>query len=316
MRWKAIVPAGGLARSIGRASVQASAVRRPWWAPERLAFDRCRTGRRSGGRPTGGDVETNPVIEAMLRRKSIRTFTDEAPTREVIEAVVRAGQQAPFAAQLGSVLLKRDREASPFGAPLLFTVCVDVHRMERVMQSRQWRRAMCDLWTLLLGIQDAAYMAQNMVQAAESLGLGSCFLGATPCYAERIIEEYGLPPRVFPLVQLAMGYPAEDPPVRPRYPIEFTLFEDRYPELDEASVERATAAMDEGYLVQDYYRTRNARLPLRGGRKETSTYDDYSWTEHISRKLGQWEEDPGELLHALKACGFDLGAEIGEVASE
>lgn len=261
-------------------------------------------------------METNPVIEAMLRRKSIRTFTDEEPTREVIKAVVRAGQQAPFAAQLGSVLLKRNREANPFGAPLLFTVCVDVHRMERVMEARQWRRVMCDLSTLLLGIQDAAYMAQNMVQAAESLGLGSCFLGATPHYAKRIIDEYGLPPRVFPLVQLAMGYPAEDPPPRPRYPIEFSLFEDRYPELDEASIERAMAVMDEGYLAQDYYRTRNAKLPLRQGYEETSTYDDYSWTEHISRKLGQWEEDPGELLRALKACGFNLGGEIGGAASD
>lgn len=256
----------------------------------------------------------NAVIEAMLRRKSIRAFTDEEPTREVIEAVVRAGQQAPFAAQLGSVLLKRDRDANPFHAPLLFTICVDVHRMERVMEARQWQRVMCDLSTLLLGIQDAAYMAQNMVQAAESLGLGSCFLGATPYYAKRIIEEYGLPTRVFPLVQLAMGHPGEDPPVRPRYPIEFTLFEDRYPELDRASVERAMASMDRGYLSQDYYRSRDAKLPLGEGREETFSYDDYSWTEHISRKLGQWVEDPSELLRALDACGFDLGEEIAETA--
>ncbi len=261
-------------------------------------------------------METTPVIEAMLRRKSIRAFTDEEPTREVIEAVVRAGQQAPFAAQLGSILLKRDREANPLHAPLLFTVCVDVHRIERVMEARQWRRVMCDLSTLLLGIQDAAYMAQNMIQAAESLGLGSCFLGATPYYAKRIIEEYGLPPRVFPLVQLAMGHPAEDPPVRPRYPIEFALFEDRYPELDRTSVERAMAAMDEGYLAQDYYRLRDAKLPLGEGREETFSYDDYSWTEHISRKLGQWGEDPSEPLRALAACGFDLGGEIAETAPD
>jgi len=256
-------------------------------------------------------VEDNPVIEAMLQRKSIRAFTEEEPAREAIEAVVRAGQGAPFAAQLGSLLLKRDREANPFRAPLLFTVCVDVHRMERVMEARGWRRVMCDLSTLLLGIQDAAYMAQNMVQAAESLGLGSCFLGAAPHDAKRIVEEYGLPPRVFPLVQLAMGYPAEDPPVRPRYPIEFSLFEDRYPELDSASVERAMASMDEGYLAQDYYRSRGTKLPLEEGREETFTYDDYSWTEHISRKLGQWGKDPGELLRALAACGFDLSGEAG-----
>ncbi len=85
-----------------------------------------------------------------------------------------------------------------------------------------------------------------------------------------------------------MGYPAEDPPPRPRYPIEFSLFEDRHPELDEASIERAMAVMDEGYLVQDYHRSRNAKIALRERRQETFTYDDYSWSEHISRKLGQW----------------------------
>ena len=257
-------------------------------------------------------METNPIIDGMLRRKSIREFTAEEPTQEVVESVVRAGQQAPFAMQLGSVLLKRDREGNPFRAPLLFTLCVDVHRIERVMEARGWRRAMCDLSTLLFGIQDTAYMAENMVQAGEALGMGSCFLGATPFYAERIVEQYGLPPRVFPLVQLAMGYPAEDPPVRPRYPIDFSLFEDRYPEFDRVTVERAMAVMDEGYLSQDYYRARGAKIPLSEGREETLDYDEYSWTEHISRKLGQWGVDPSELRRALRACGFDLSAKVDE----
>jgi len=280
-------------------------------ASERLTSEARRNRRRWDGiREEEGIVKPNPIIDGMLRRKSIREFTDEEPTREVVESIVHAGQQAPFAMQLGCVLLKRDREANPFRAPLLFTLCVDVHRMERVMEARGWRRAMCDLSTLLLGIQDAAYMAQNMVQAAESLGMGSCFLGATPYYAERIVEEYGLPPRVFPLVQLAMGYPTEDPPVRPRYPIEFSLFEDRYPEFDRATIERAMVVMDEGYLAQDYYRSRGAKISLGEGREEMYGYDEYSWTEHISRKLGQWGADPNELHRALKACGFDLGAKI------
>jgi len=246
------------------------------------------------------------ILDGMMRRVSIRAFTEKEPTLDAIEAVVRTGQRAPFAAQLGSVLLKRDRARNPFGAPLLFTICVDVHRMERVMQARGWRRTMCDLSTLLLGIQDAALMAQNMVQAAELIGLGSCFLGNAPYVAPRIVEEYCLPPRVFPLVQLAMGYPAEDPLPRPRYPLSFTLFEDRYPLLGEAEVGRAMAVMDEGYLEQDYYRTRGAVIPLAQGREETCTYADYSWSEHISRKLGQWWTDPRVLLQAFVACGFDV----------
>jgi hypothetical protein len=224
----------------------------------------------------------------------------------VLETIVRAGQQAPFAYQLCSLLLSRDKERNPFEAPLLFTICVDSHRLELVMGKRNWQMTTNDLSLLFFGIQDAALMAENMVIAAESLGLGSCFLGGTPYQAEEVIEEYQLPQRVFPLVQLAMGYPAEDPPPRPRYPLEFALFEDAYPEFDEETVDKAMAVMDEGYLAQGYYRRADYMVPLAGDREETFTFDDYGWTEHISRKAGLWHASPKDLLDQLEKCGFHI----------
>lgn len=254
---------------------------------------------------------SNPMIETMLNRKSIRQYRDESPSDEVLKSIVRAGQQAPFAYQLCSLLLSRNRERNPFGAPLLFTICVDSHRLELVMARRNWRMVNNDLSLLLFGIQDAALMAENMVIAAESLGLGSCFLGDAPYRANEIIEEYKLPKRVFPLVQLTMGYPAEDPPPRPRYPIEFAIFEDEYPEFNEETISQAMAEMDDGYLGQDYYRRANYMVPLEGDREEAFTFDDYSWTEHISRKAGQWLASPKELLEQLTRCGFHI-PEVGQ----
>ena len=102
---------------------------------------------------------TNPTIEAMLNRKSVRKYTDQKPDSEVIETVVRAGQQAPFAAQLCSLLLSRKK--APFGAPLWFTICVDMHRMELIMAKRGWTVVANNLSILLLGIQDAALMATH-----------------------------------------------------------------------------------------------------------------------------------------------------------
>lgn len=250
---------------------------------------------------------TNPTIEAMLLRKSIRKYRPDTPPDAEIAAVVRAGQQAPFAMQLGSLLLSRDRDHNPFHAPLLFTVCVDVYRHERVMARRGWKMAMNDLSLLLFGIQDATLMAENMVMAAESLAMGSCFLGNTPYEADEIIAEYGLPPRVFPLVQLAMGYPAEDLPPRPRYPMTVTLHEGRYHEPDEALLTEAMAAMDDGYLAQGYYLKLAAMIPLEDGRQEPHSYNSYSWTEHISRKTGQWLPSVEPLLEQLARCGFHLG---------
>lgn len=60
-------------------------------------------------------------------------------------------------------------------------------------------------------------MAENMIIAGESMGLGSCFSGMASYYAKKIIGEYNLADRVFPVVQLVMGYPAEDKPTRPRF---------------------------------------------------------------------------------------------------
>ncbi len=258
----------------------------------------------------------NQVIELMCHRKSIRRYTDESPSDEVIETIVRAGQQAPFAYQLCTLLLSRNRLENPFVAPLLFTVCVDVHRLELIMARRGWETAESDLSLLLFGIQDAAYMAENMVIAAESLGLGSCFLGGAPYTAKELIEKYSLPPRVFPLVQLAMGYPAENPPPRPRYPLSFVLFEDEYPQLDAESVEAAMEQMDEGYLAQDYYRRAGYMVPLESDREDAFTFGDYSWTEHVSRKAGQWHSSPWDLIEQLRACGFQIPAAFEEEAEE
>jgi nitroreductase len=248
---------------------------------------------------------TNPLIESMMNRKSIRKYTEEMPSDEVLEAVVRAGQQAPFASQLCSLLLTR-KTGIPFGAPLLFTICVDVHRMELIMGKRGWKMVTNDLSMLFFGLQDASLMAENMVIAAESYGMGSCFLGAAPYIADKIAKKYKLPPRVFPLVQLVMGYPAENPPPRPRYPISFTLFEDTYPEMTDDEINAAMKQMDEGYLSQDYYRKNKAKIRLEREREETFTFENYSWTEHISRKWGQWYESPEELLTQLEKRGFKV----------
>ncbi len=249
---------------------------------------------------------TNPVLEKLFNRKSIRSYTDQEVSDEILHTIVRAGHQAPFAYQLCSVLLSRQRQQNPFDAPMLFTICVDSHRFELIMERRGWKLLQNDLSLLLFGIQDAAYVAENMVIAAESLGLGSCFLGFTPYRSDKIIAQYQLPSRVFPLVGLAMGYPAENPPVRPRYPLEFSLFEDRYPEFSEEQIRSAMQVMDEGYLAQDYYRKANYIIPLEEGKSEAYTFENYGWTEHISRKVGQWLRSPEELVEQLEKCGFDL----------
>jgi nitroreductase len=69
----------------------------------------------------------NRIIDCLIDHKSIRSYTDDNPSDEVIETIVRAGQQAPMAGQFYSLLLSRDRNNHPWKAPLLFTICVDMY---------------------------------------------------------------------------------------------------------------------------------------------------------------------------------------------
>jgi hypothetical protein len=94
-------------------------------------------------------MPANPVIDALLNRKPIRRYTSDQPTDDVVHAIVRAGQQAPFAYQLCSLPLSRRQSANPFHAPLLFKVCIDSYRLKLVMAQGNRRRVTNGL-TLLL----------------------------------------------------------------------------------------------------------------------------------------------------------------------
>ncbi len=240
------------------------------------------------------------VYRTIMNRASVRSFEDREVPREVIERLARAGQQAPFAGQMYSFVVttdqgKRARLAELFGplatrAPVFMLVCVDFRKLEKFIFYRGRRNKADDLGLLFLGLQDAAYAAENVVLAAEEEGLGSCFLGLAPFVAGELAELFRLPERVFPLVGLVLGYPAERPPARPRLPLGACLFWDEYHDLGEAEVAEAMAVMDAGLLREGYYAKLNARIPLgeQGDPQDTDPvgYDRYGWSEHVSRKYG------------------------------
>ena len=146
---------------------------------------------------------------------------------------------------------------------------------------------MDDMGMVFLGIQDAAYAGQNIVLAAEEEGLGTCFLGAAPFRAAELIKLFKLPERVYPLVGLVLGYAAERPPARPRIPLKCCLFWDEYRDLTADQVAAAMQVMDAGLIREGYYSKLNAKIPLADGGEDRIGYDEYGWSEHVSRKYGE-----------------------------
>jgi nitroreductase len=262
----------------------------------------------------------NPVVENLMTRASVRSFSDREVSDELIEKIVRAGQQAPFTGQMYSVVVSkkpevREKMAQFFGPlPRLGTVfmliCVDFARLEQFIASKGRTNSFDDQWMMILGIQDAAYFGQNIVTAAESYGIGSVFLGQAPWLTPEFRDIFDLPDRVWPMVGLVLGYKGEQPPPRPRVPLETVLHWESYKTLNPTEVEAALEVMDAGLIREGYYRSRNAKVPLRGGQDDSVGFDRYGWGEHISRKYGQgglnMKEQNRNITSILEEQGLKL----------
>ncbi len=266
------------------------------------------------------------VYETILNRASIRRFKKREVPRELIERLARAGQQAPFSGQMYSFVVTTDRArreelARLFGpmvvaAPVFMLICVDFRKLEKFIAHRGRRNRADDLGLLFLGIQDASYAGQNIVLAAEEAGLGSCFLGLAPFVSEELAVLFKLPERVYPLVGMVMGYPAERPPARPRIPTSACLFWNEYHDLTGAEVARAMAVMDAGLIREGYYSRLNAKIPLSDDsgavRHDPVGYDQYGWSEHVSRKYGVYgAEMTSGLLDRLERQGIRINRSAG-----
>ena len=158
-----------------------------------------------------------------MTRKSVRSFTDQEIPEEIIQVILEASTQAPTAGnqQLYTILRITDPEKKhrlsiscdhqPFieKANLVLVYCADCLKWYTA-----FKESGCDPrdpgeGDLLLAVCDAVIAAQNAVVAAESFGIGSCYIGDIMENIEEQREILGLPPYVFPAAMLVFGYPTE-----------------------------------------------------------------------------------------------------------
>jgi len=121
-------------------------------------------------------------------------------------------------------------------APLLLTFCVDWRRMNRWCRLRDTEPGYDNFLSFLVGFADALIAAQNAALAAETLGLGICYMGTTICDAPALIEFFGLPAGVFPATTLVVGTPDEDPAPRARLPLDSIVHDETYADPDDAKI--------------------------------------------------------------------------------
>ncbi|VEI46017.1 nitroreductase A [Actinobacillus equuli] len=88
----------------------------------------------------------------------------------------------------------------------------------------------------VIGAVDTGIFAQNVLLAAESVGLGGVYIGALRNDVAKVAEVLGLPKYCVPLVGMCLGYPAQDPALKPRLPATLVYYEDQYQPLDQTEL--------------------------------------------------------------------------------
>ena len=165
----------------------------------------------------------NEVIKQLYSRKSVRVFEDREIPAEVKAAILEAACQAPTAGnqQLYTILDITDQaikdalvdtcDHQPFiaTAKMVLIFCADCRKWYKAFQAAGCEPRNPGVGDLLLAVSDTNIAAQIAVTAAESFGIGSCYIGdiMENCEAQRKL--LNLPEYVFPAAMLVFGYPTQ-----------------------------------------------------------------------------------------------------------
>lgn len=246
----------------------------------------------------------NDALERLLAHRSVRAFTDEPLADGTVETLVAAAQSAATSSnmQLWSVIAVTDKATQALlgevahhqkhvaQAPLVLVFLADLSRASRLGKREGVRLEGLEfLESFLVAAMDAAIAAQNAVVAAESLGLGTVYLGAIRNDPELVARALKLPFGAMAVVGLVVGHIADPGTVKPRLPQEAVLHRDAYQLPDDAA------------LLAQYDRELAAFWTGQGRPAAT-------WTEAVKARLGTREAMHGRhTLHdVLNRMGFHL----------
>lgn len=223
---------------------------------------------------TADDLRTPPTAPVLneticqqLAHRTIRAYSEEPVSPEVMETlleVARHTASSQFFQQFTIIRITdatlREELRAVSGQPYvggtrgeLLIFVVDLARNARIREAAGVSLEPLERTNLFIqAMEDTTLAAQNMVVAAESLGLGTTYLGSLMADPARVIELLGLPERTFPVFGMLVGHPAQDPQFKPRLPLAITVGENVYPELDEAALAEYDAT------VTNYHDLRSA----------------------------------------------------------
>lgn len=196
------------------------------------------------------------ILNLLNSHKSVRAYADKDISEDLLDELINASCRASNTGnmQLYSIIATRDKQLKEklapchfnqkmvTEAPVVLTFCADLNRFEKWCDQRNAQHGYDNFQSFYWATIDAILAAQNFCIAAESRGLGICFLGTTTYLTKEIIEVLNIPKHVVPVTTVTVGYPKDDnAPLSDRLPVEGVLHKETYHDYTTADIERIYA---------------------------------------------------------------------------
>lgn len=244
----------------------------------------------------------NETIDVQLKHRTIREFKSDPIPEDTFQTLMDVAMHTPSSRGIQNASIirvkdqaKREKLAEIGGqeyvarAPEYLLFIADLARGAAILEEMGlFPQSAATIDTFQEAFTDAVLMVQNVVVAAESLGLGANILGNILNDPKAVVTAIGLPPYTFPVLGLTLGYPGEEPQLKPRMPKEFRVMTDTYVRPDSY----LEALKDYDAQMREYYDLRNK------GRREDK------FTSQIFQKLGKVRNRRASLLDDIESQGF------------
>jgi nitroreductase len=182
------------------------------------------------------------MLETIFNHRSIRKYKNTPVSAEVLEEILHAGSRASTTGnmQVYSIIVTKDKNLRKqlweahfkqdmvLQAPVHLTFCADFNRFTRWCEQRKASPGYDNFLSFFSAAIDALLASQNVALAAESKGLGICYLGTATYMADRIVEILDLPELVVPVTCMVAGYPDVQPGLTERLPMDAVIHKEKY----------------------------------------------------------------------------------------
>ena len=245
------------------------------------------------------------MLDLLNQHRTIRKYTDQPIAIELLNQLLETACRSSNTGnmQAYSVIATTDSELKKklapahfnqpmiTQAPVILTFCADYNRFSKWCKLRDAEPGYDNFQSFMATAIDALIAAQTFCIAAESVGLGICYLGTTTYNAQEIIETLKLPKLVVPVTTLTVGYPADLPEQTDRLPLEAVLHYETYTEFSKVSIDRIYSEKENSDFYKQFVAENN---------KETlaQVFTDIRY----SKKNNEFFSE--KFLQALKLQGF------------